>query len=138
MKYKQNRIQEYRKQNYGINTNHTKYDDNGNILYYQTVDYNGNTIEHYYDYDNMNNKTRYHNSNGYVETYKYQNRVLLESTFYDNKENTSTTTIYNNNEPVEKIITTSDTVTVIDIDIKRRLNNTTRPNKVYYKVFHID
>ena len=31
MKYKQNRIQEYRKQNYGINTNHTKYDNNGNI-----------------------------------------------------------------------------------------------------------
>lgn len=130
---KYNNIQNYRKDKYNKICK-TKYDANSNKIYFQSIDYDGSTIEHYCTYDENNNKTSYRNTKGYSEYYYYnENNILIKSIFHNPKYNDYITSIYDHRGLIiKKIIEDSSTVTIMNID---PFNTSKNNQEVFTKIF---
>lgn len=74
-------------------------DSNNNIIYYESLSNYGSVIKHYQEFDNLNRRIKYTDSQGNSSIFTYYrdtNIVIREDeTFYDNKIKSSRVINYN-------------------------------------------
>lgn len=76
-----NKINEKRKKYFGKSGGFSKYDNNGNVIYSESVGIEGETVRHFYFYDEFGRRIRYkkEESNNIFEEYtKYLNNGSKE------------------------------------------------------------
>lgn len=78
----------------------SKYDSNGNVVYSESVGRNGETVQHFYEYDNLGRRNKYSEvSNSgilMVEYTRYDNTGSVYKYIWNEIHHTSTIKIINN------------------------------------------
>ena len=125
-------VQQWRRRKYGITkTNYPRYDSNGNCIFYEDIDYDGNIIQNYKEFDNLNRVIHYKNSKGldrYITYFSDTTKVIREVEYYiDNGLNTRKEIVYDDNgNKTEVTYKTGNKITCQNWNVNER-------NRLYYE-----